>query len=55
MYLAKRSNVPMETFSRSLVMRRYHHSVSVRENFAYRWRLYKVCSTPPYSFSILNM
>ena len=43
MELAKRGNVPMQTFSRSLVMRRWHHRVSMRENFQYRWRLYKVC------------
>jgi len=42
MYLAKKSNTPMETFSRSLVMQRYHHSLSMRENLSYRWRLYKV-------------
>ena len=32
----------MLTFSRSLVMQRYHHNVSLRENLSYRWRLYKV-------------
>ncbi len=32
----------MTTFSRSLVMQRYHHDVSLRENLLYRWKLYKV-------------
>ena len=32
----------MTTFSRSLVMQRYHHNVSLRENLLYRWKLYKV-------------
>ncbi len=41
-YLANRSNLPMTTFSRSLVMQRYHHDVSLRENLLYRWKLYKV-------------
>ena len=52
MELAKRGNVPMQTFSRGLVMRRWHHRVSMRQNFLYRWRLYKVCSRPlPAQFS----
>ncbi len=32
----------MGTFSRSLIMQRYHHTVSLRENLSYRWKLYKV-------------
>ena len=36
----------MATFSRSLVMQRYHHDVSSWENLSYRWKLYKVGNQP---------
>ena len=42
LYLAQQGNAPLETFSRYVVMRRYHHNISMRQNLMYRWRLWKV-------------
>ncbi|CAK0735923.1 hypothetical protein CVIRNUC_000662 [Coccomyxa viridis] len=41
LYLAQQGNAPLETFSRYVVMRRYHHNISMRQNLMYRWRLWK--------------
>lgn len=43
----------MATFSRSLVMQRYHHDVGLRENLSYRWKLYKVGIQPCFPLSDL--
>lgn len=42
--LARRGNVPMHTFSRSLVLQRFHNKVGFRETLSMRYGLLKVCS-----------
>ncbi len=41
--LARKGNVPMQTFSRRLVLERFHKKVGFRENISMRYGLLKVC------------